>query len=123
MIKYKDIAFVAYAVSDIERSRAFYEGVLGLRPNSEYEDKTGTDFMEYDVGPATLAIGKSDMWKPSSDGASAALEVEDFDEALKTIKENNVEIQMGPHDFPTCHMVVIYDPDKNKITLHKRKVK
>jgi predicted enzyme related to lactoylglutathione lyase len=123
MIKYKDIAFVAYAVNDMDRSRAFYEGVLGLKPNSEYEGKTGTDFMEYDVGPATLAIGKSDMWKPSSDGAGAALEVEDFDEALKTIKENNVEIQMGPHDFPSCRMVVIYDPDKNKITLHKRKIR
>ena len=30
----KDIAFVCCAVSDISRARAFYEGVLGLKPNA-----------------------------------------------------------------------------------------
>ena len=121
MIKFKGVAFVAYAVSDMPKARAFYEEVLGLVPNSEYKDRIDTDFMEYEVGPATLAIGKSEMWKPSEDGASAALEVEDFDEALKVIKEQNVPIKMGPYDYQTCQMVVILDPDKNKITLHKKK--
>jgi hypothetical protein len=28
---------------------------------------------------------------------------------------------MGPHDFPSCRMVVLADPDGNRISLHKRK--
>ena len=122
MLKIKEIAFFAYAVNDIKKSRAFYEGVLGLKPNSEFDGSKNADYVEYDIGPTTLAIGYApDLWKPSEEGASAALEVEDFDEALEHIKKHNVPIKMGPHDFPSCRMVVILDPDKNKITLHKRK--
>jgi catechol 2,3-dioxygenase-like lactoylglutathione lyase family enzyme len=37
MITYKEIAFVAYPVTDIARARKFYEGVLGLKPNAQLE--------------------------------------------------------------------------------------
>lgn len=33
-IRYKEIAFVAYPVTDVIRARKFYEGVLGLKPNA-----------------------------------------------------------------------------------------
>jgi catechol 2,3-dioxygenase-like lactoylglutathione lyase family enzyme len=33
-MKIKDIAFVCSAVSDMKRARAFYEGILGLKPNA-----------------------------------------------------------------------------------------
>ena len=33
MIRYKEIAFVAYPVTDVARARKFYEGVLGLKPS------------------------------------------------------------------------------------------
>ncbi|HVV00011.1 MAG TPA: VOC family protein [Verrucomicrobiae bacterium] len=117
----QEIAFTAYAVTDIRKSRDFYENVLGLKPNSEYNGSGNPDYIEYDLGPGTFAIGKSEMWKPSEDGASIAFEVEDFDKALARIKEKNVPIKMGPYDFPSCRMVVVLDPDKNKLTLHKRK--
>jgi predicted enzyme related to lactoylglutathione lyase len=124
MIKIKEIAFFAYAVTDMKRSRAFYEGILGLKPNSEYDGTTNPDYVEYDIGPTTLAIGSAPgMWDPSEKGASAALEVEDFDEALKTVKDQKLTIVMGPHEFPSCRMIVISDPDKNRITLHKRNKK
>ena len=61
-MKTTGIAFFAYAVSDMKQSRAFYEGVLGLTPNSEYN------------GSGTLGIGCAPgMWDPSPKGASAAL--------------------------------------------------
>ncbi|HZS42653.1 MAG TPA: VOC family protein [Candidatus Paceibacterota bacterium] len=121
-MKIKEIAFTAYAVNDIAKSREFYEGVLGLVPNNEFDGSKNPDYVEYNIGSGTLAIGHApDMWKPSEDGASVALEVEDFDAAMALIKEKNVPIKMGPHDFPTCQMIVIQDPDKNKLTLHKRK--
>src|SRR6059036_3286592 len=34
MIRYREIAFVAYPVTDMARARKFYEGVLGLKPNA-----------------------------------------------------------------------------------------
>ncbi|MDE1874516.1 MAG: VOC family protein [Patescibacteria group bacterium] len=120
----KNIAFFAYAVSDIEKARAFYEGVLGLRPNGEFDKDPNSQWIEYGIGETTLGIGCAPgMWEPSPKGASAALEVDDFDKALALVKEKGVPIIMGPHDFPPCRMVVIADPDGNRITLHKRKQK
>src|SRR5215468_5042178 len=98
-MKITEIAFFAYAVSDMKKARAFYEGVLDLRPNSEYDGSGNPNWVEYDIGAATLGIGCAPgMFDPSPKGASAALEVEDFDLALATVKDRNVPIVMGPHD-------------------------
>jgi predicted enzyme related to lactoylglutathione lyase len=123
-MKITDIAFFAYAVADMKKSRAFYEGVMGLKPNSDYDGSGNPNWVEYDIGTGTLGIGCAPgMWDPSTKGASAALEVEDFDDALATVKAKNIPVVMGPHDFPSCKMVVIADPDGNRLTLHKRKNK
>lgn len=121
-MKITNIAFIAYAVSDIKRARAFYEDVLGLKPNTEFDGSKNANWVEYDIGTGTLGIGCAPgMWEPSEKGASAALEVDDFEAALKLVKDKNVPVVMGPNDFPTCHMIVLADPDKNRITLHKKK--
>jgi predicted enzyme related to lactoylglutathione lyase len=123
-VKIIDIAFFAYAVSDMKTARTFYEGVLGLTPNSEYDGSENAHWVEYDIGTATLGVGCAPgMWDPSPKGASAALEVDDFDAAVEAMKAKEVPIVMGPHDFPSCQMIVIADPDGNRITLHKRKVR
>ncbi len=121
-MKITGIAFFAYAVSDMKKARAFYQDVLGLTPNGEYDGSANPNWVEYDIGSGTLGIGCAPgMWDPSPKGASAALEVDDFDDALATVKVTNVPVVMGPHEFPSCRMVVIADPDGNRITLHKRK--
>jgi len=123
-IRVNEIAFFAYAVSDMTKARAFYEGVLNLKPNSEYDGSGNPNWVEYDIGAGTLGIGCAPgMFDPSTKGASAALEVEDFDQALAAVKVKAVPIVMGPHDFPSCRMVVLADPDGNRISLHKRKKK
>jgi predicted enzyme related to lactoylglutathione lyase len=121
-MKITEVAFFAYAVSDMKRARTFYEGALGLKPNSEYDGSGNPNWVEYDIGVTTLGVGCAPgMFDPSPKGASAALEVEDFDGALATVKDKNIPVVMGPHEFPSCRMVVIADPDGNRITLHKRK--
>ena len=121
-MKIIDIAFFAYAVSDMKKARAFYEGLLNLKPNSDFDGSKNSNWVEYDIGSGTLGVGCAPgMWDPSPKGASAALEVENFDGALAAIKAKNIPIVMGPHDFPSCRMVVIADPDGNRLTLHKRK--
>ena len=123
-MKITEIAFVAYAVSDMKKARQFYEGVLNLKPNSEYDGSGNPNWVEYDIGSTTLGIGCAPgMWEPSTKGASAALEVADFDDALATVTTKNLPVVMGPHEFPSCRMVVIADPDGNRITLHQRKQK
>jgi predicted enzyme related to lactoylglutathione lyase len=120
MIRYKEIAFIAYPVTDVARARKFYEDVLGLNPNAAVGSET-PHWIEYDIGPGTLGIGSSPQWLPSQDGASAALEVEDFEDAVATLRQHNVPIIIGPMDLPSCQMVTVRDPDGNKLTLHKRK--
>jgi predicted enzyme related to lactoylglutathione lyase len=123
-MKITDVAFFAYAVSDMPKARSFYEGVLGLKPNSEYDGSANAQWVEYDIGAATIGIGCAPgLWEPSTKGASAALEVADFEDSLSTVKAKNIPIVMGPHDFPSCRMVVIADPDGNRLTLHHRKKK
>jgi predicted enzyme related to lactoylglutathione lyase len=121
-MKINEIAFFAYAVSDMKKARPFYEGVLGLKPNSEYDGSGNPNWVEYDIGTVTLGIGCAPgMWEPSPKGASAVLEVDDFEQALATVKARNVPVVMGPHESASCRMIVIADPDGNRLTLHKRK--
>ena len=70
-MKITNLAFVGIPVTDMKRARAFYEDVLGLKPDPE---------MTGDCGPNTplvrnLSIGcVGDQWRPSDQGTSAALE-------------------------------------------------
>ncbi len=122
-MKFKEFSFVCYAVTDVPRARAFYEGVLGLKPGSVYEGETNA-FIEYEIGPDTLAIGMgASNFKPGKTGATVALEVDDFENAVKELKEKKVKMLMDPQDFPSCHMVLIEDPDGNQIAIHHRKGK
>lgn len=116
----KDIAFTIYAVTNIEKSRAFYEGVLGLTPSPEFNSGV---WIEYNIGSGTFAIGCSDEWKPSEDGATVGFEVDDFDGTISKLKEAGVEFKMDSMAFPTCSMAVVKDPDRNNIVIHKRKEK
>ena len=93
-IRYREIAFVAYPVTDMARAREFYEGVLNLKPNAPVKSEN-PQWIEYDIGPGTLGIGSSPQWLPSQDGASAALEVQDFEAALSKIAGAGAIIPAG----------------------------
>lgn len=121
-MKITEIAFSCYAVTDMARARAFYEGVLNLKPTTVHNSEHG-QWTEYEFGPYALAIGYSPMFKPSPDGCSVALEVEDFDAAVAQLKAHNVKFRIEPMATPVCHMTMIYDPDGNSVCIHKRKAK
>ena len=118
-MKIKAIGFVAIPVTDIKRARSFYEEVLGLKASDEMMQGR---WIEYDVGDDTLAIANvSDTWTPSDQGTGAALEVEDFDDAIKRLKDRQVRFAAEPFETSCCHMAVIQDPDGNKLMIHKLK--
>ncbi len=117
----RNIAFSVYAVTDMLRARAFYEGMLGLTPSPEYDGSKNQNWVEYNIGAGTLSIGSSPDWKPSEDGAVVALEVDNFHEFVGQLKTHNVSFKLEPQQYPTCDMAVIEDPDKNKILIHHKK--
>lgn len=122
MIRVNEIAFTGYPVTDVARARRFYEGVLNLKPSTQFEHE-GKHWIEYDIGPGTLAISNmsGDKWKPSGSGPSAALEVEDFDAAINTLREARVKFVVDPMDSGVCRMAIILDPDGNSLAIHKRR--
>ncbi len=122
MIRITEIAFTGYPVTDVARARAFYQGVLGLVPTTQFEHE-GKHWIEYDIGPATLGISNmsADKWKPSADGPCAAFEVEDFDAAINTLREAKVKFVIEPMDSGVCRMAIILDPDGNSLAIHKRR--
>jgi predicted enzyme related to lactoylglutathione lyase len=116
-----EIAFSIYPVTDLKRARSFYEGTLGLKPGMVYEGDT-EGYIEYEIGPGVLAIGAgAQMFKPSCDGGAVALEVEDFDAAIKELRAFGSKFVLEPMDFPGCRMATILDPDGNTLTIHRRK--
>ncbi len=118
-MKIEKIGFVAIPVTDIPRARKFYEEVLKLKVSDEM---MGGKWIEYAVGEDTLAIANvSDTWRPSDQGTGAALEVEDFDDAIKRLKDRHVHFAAEPFETPCCHMAVVQDPDGNKLIIHKLK--
>ncbi|MEO8204795.1 MAG: VOC family protein [Chthoniobacterales bacterium] len=119
-MKITEIAFTAYAVTDLKRSREFYEGVLGLTPGQVMESPDSA-WVEYEIAGGTLAIGKMAAWKPSAEGASVAFEVENFEEAIEQLRAHKVGFHYEPFETPVCHMAIVEDPDGSKIIIHKRK--
>ena len=118
-MKIKNIAFVGIPVTDMKRAREFYEGVLGLKIADEM---MSGKWIEYAVGDETLAIANvGERWTPSDQGTGAAFEVEDFDDAIKRLKDRHVRFAAEPFETPCCHMAVVQDPDGNKLIIHKLK--
>jgi predicted enzyme related to lactoylglutathione lyase len=116
-----EIAVTTTPVTDIKRARAFYEGLLGLKPTLE---AGGGLWIEYDVGPNTFAIAcYPDTWKPSADGTCIAFEVDDVDKEVSRLQAKGVPVPLAPMDTPVCRFAMVSDPDGNKLIIHKRKAK
>lgn len=114
----KEIAFVGYPVTDLERARDFYERVLGLECTLDHPIDESTRWIEYDVGASALAI--SNAWPPSGQsGPGAALEVEDIDAAVERLRSEGVTFKTEVMASPSCRFVGIADPDGNDLTIHQ----
>jgi len=121
MIRITEIAYTGYPVTDMARARGFYEGVLRLVPATTWE-KEGRFWIEYELGPAALAITNlSAEWRPATaDGPVVALEVADFDAAVAALREACVKFTVEPMDSGACHLAVVADPDGNSVAIHHR---
>lgn len=113
-----EIAFTVYPVTDVPRARRFYEDILGLKPESNWEDK----WVEYDIKGGTFAITS---WleenKPGTQGAEVAFEVDDLDAFVAQIKARGVSLTKEVFATPVCRLAVVADPDGNRVIIHQRR--
>ncbi|MDX2110640.1 MAG: VOC family protein [Verrucomicrobiota bacterium] len=117
---YEDIAFVVYPVSDMERSRRFYEDTLELTVTESFDGA----WIEFDIGNGTLAITNTfPHLIPGSKGAIIAIEVKSIQAFGVALKNKNVDWHTGPFDTPACLGGSVLDPDGNEVIFHQRKRK
>jgi predicted enzyme related to lactoylglutathione lyase len=119
-----EIAFVGYSVTDTKRTKAFYEGVLGLKKSRGFGLYNGNDqWAEYDIGAGCLVLisGGEKDWPPGSTGTAAAFEVDDFPGYVSKMRAAGTPFVFPPNETPICSMVVVTDPDANRVVIHKRK--
>jgi len=120
-MKVTEVAFVGYPVTDLNKACWFYEDLLGLVQTRIFGDRT-QGWLEYDIGPATLAItNMAPDWKPAGGGGSVAFEVDDMTSAVDRLKAARIRFVNGPFETPICHILVVADPDGNLVTIHQRK--
>lgn len=113
----QEIAFIVYPVSDVPRARRFYEDILNLKPDSNWEDK----WVEYEVHGVAFAITS---WLPNNTpgapGGNIAFEVDDLDATVRQLKARDVKFVQEIFATPVCRMAVLADPDGNRVIIHKR---
>lgn len=119
----KGIAFIGYPVADMQRSRDFFEGVLGLTMARHWGELSSPSWAEYDIGGHCLAIipGGGDSWPSANGGPAVALEVDDFPGYVAKLKAAGVCFAWEPEESKICWMAMVLDPDNNRVLIHHRK--
>jgi catechol 2,3-dioxygenase-like lactoylglutathione lyase family enzyme len=117
-MKIKEIAFVCCAVSNMSRARAFYEGILGLKPNAP----VGSDAycIEYDVGAGTFAIESNPDW-PFLPTACQSHSKSTTLKALSTTSANTISPSSSDRLKRRFAIGRRFAPDGNRLVIHKRK--
>ena len=118
----RGIDFFVYNVSDIARSADFYEHTLGLTLRS-WE---GPGWVEFAVGDTQTVLAlRFDSEDPGADAhfrsGAVAIAVDDVGQAVEELRQQGVDIALGPGEQASCYAAGITDPDGNLILLHSRK--
>jgi catechol 2,3-dioxygenase-like lactoylglutathione lyase family enzyme len=114
-VEVRKLDFVGVPSRDAERTREFYVGTLGLRPDEHSK-------YEFWVGDTCFAI-----WEPQRFGiefapqrnAAFALHVDDVETARRELEAKGVEF-LETLDTGVCQMATFRDPDGNDVMLHCR---
>jgi catechol 2,3-dioxygenase-like lactoylglutathione lyase family enzyme len=111
--------FICIPVTDIERAREFYGGVLGLEFGKQWGEMPG---FEYETGNLTIALMQSDAFGQefAPHTHPVALQVEDVEAARGELESKGIEFPQDTLDSGVCHMAFFADPDGNGLMLHHR---
>jgi catechol 2,3-dioxygenase-like lactoylglutathione lyase family enzyme len=114
----RELAFLAYYVSDVDRARRFYREVLELREG----ELSNESWVEFDLGNATFAIDGSGIELGIAPGSSsgAGFEVDDIAAARQRLVDAGAEVT-DVYEFPPCRACFARDLDGNRFIIHQRK--
>ena len=111
--------FLIIGSTDFERSKKFYDEVLGLERGKQWGNMPG---QEYETGNLTIAVMQSDAFgmefKPSPNPLE--FRVDDFEAAKAELESKGVEFQGDPIDSGVCLQAFFTDPDGNVLGIHHR---
>jgi lactoylglutathione lyase len=118
------ILHVAYHVHDIDRSLAFYVGVLGMKEQMRVDlsktlHEVVLNFPDSKGGGVILMwdTARDNPPKPGDGYSRIVLMVRDVDAALKHVREHGTRIDGEPQSAGSMRWVMVQDPDGYVIEL------
>ena len=111
------IDFTFFAVSDMQKSIAFYWDVLGIPLACLVHQGK---WAEFEINPGTLVLGQGEDY-PKPGGGMVALAVENVESAVEELEQKGIQLHSQLGESPVCYWVVIKDPDGNRVIIHQRK--
>ena len=113
------IDFTLFAVSNMEKSLAFYRNVFGIPLACLVHDGT---WAEFEINPGTLVLRQGDdITQPG--GGTVALAVEDVKAAIEELEQAGIQLHSPLGESPVCFWAIVEDPDGNRVIVHQRKDK
>ena len=108
----KKVYHITFPVSDLKRTVAFYENILGLKKTGEWPN-----YAEFDVGGTHFGFEKGGKLE-------IFLIVDNVDKAYQSLKEKGVKFVTEPKDTHWgARAATIVDPNGNMFTLEHFKKK
>jgi catechol 2,3-dioxygenase len=126
MMRLQQTGHVALVVGDVEKSKAFYHGVLGMEIREEDPDHGGTFLGVGDHGHNVDLFPREAVSTEQLDGLAGqrmhhfALQVateEDLHEAYRTLREAGVEIE-NTMNHESQQSIYVRDPDGNRVEIY-----
>lgn len=119
-MRIKKMLHAALLVTDLEKARAFYGGLLGLREKTRHSFNYSGAW--YDLGDVELHLMVTDAKLPIAEERPqrdfhVAFEIEDFEETRRAIIGSGLAYREGRSGLA---QLFVRDPDGNLIELQKR---
>ncbi|WP_306421053.1 VOC family protein [Halalkalibacter sp. APA_J-10(15)] len=122
LIRIKQLHHVSLVCRDLQRSVVFYRDMIGLeqieRPDFDFEGA----WFALGAGQLHLIVDEARIpnnpLEPHSRNPHFAIRVEDYNETVKWLKENEIEMIEKPHSKSGFAQIFCQDPDGYLIELH-----
>jgi catechol 2,3-dioxygenase-like lactoylglutathione lyase family enzyme len=119
-MRIKKMLHAALLVTDLEKAKAFYGGVLGLKEKTRHSFNFPGAW--YDLGDAELHLMVTESKLPVAEERPqrdfhVAFEIEDFEETRRAIADSGLAYREGRSGLA---QLFVRDPDGNLIELQKQ---